>query len=97
MLAGMATTVRTIDGPRIRAARLANRMTQKALADAIGARERDVQRWESGAHRPSAKYLIPLLDVLPQLRGAQVMGRSLARPFLARLLPWLTRPRPVAA
>jgi len=54
----------TIIGARIRAARLARGLTQKAVGDALGINDRHVQAWESGRRNPGRKHLAKLAEVL---------------------------------
>lgn len=55
-------------GEKIRAARVAGKMTQKQLGIAIGfeekSAERMIQKWEYGTQRPSIDYLRPLANAL---------------------------------
>lgn len=56
-------------GEKIRAARVAKKMTQKQLGLAIGIEgdkvaENTVQKWEYGTQRPSIDYLRPLANAL---------------------------------
>lgn len=60
---GTTQTPQTI-GANIRTARLAQGMTQKDVADLIGATNRDVSRWESDRVEPGPKYRHLLARVL---------------------------------
>src|SRR5258708_1008425 len=51
-------------------------LTQRELADRIGASARTVENWESGVNYPSAKPLQALIAVLLESRGLTV-GREL--------------------
>ncbi len=55
-------------GEKIRAARVAKKMTQKQLGIILGfseaSAERRVQKWEYGAMQPSLQYLRPLANAL---------------------------------
>lgn len=44
--------------------RLAIRMTQKQLAEAIGASDRTLQKWERGETTPDGHYLLRLMNAL---------------------------------
>ena len=48
----------------IRAARAAANLTQTALADKIGVKQKDVSRWENGAREPSATWIKKLAEAL---------------------------------
>jgi transcriptional regulator with XRE-family HTH domain len=54
----------TIVGANIRAARDAADLTQRQLAERIGAEGVYISRWERGENSPSPKYLPLLADVL---------------------------------
>lgn len=78
--------------------------TQQQAATRLGVAVSTVAQWEGGKKEPQSRHL----RVLVREYGRPILaylfvpttkdkGRYLDRPFLARLLPWLTRPRPVAA
>jgi len=54
----------TIVGDNIRAARLENELTQRALADKIAIDPMSVSRWERGAVMPSHLNLLSLAEAL---------------------------------
>lgn len=47
-------------GPRIKAARLIRRMSQQALADAVGVSKMAISKYERGLINPSSKMLIAI-------------------------------------
>lgn len=51
-------------GQRLRAARKKRGMTQKALAEAVGARHNSVSNWEQDLNRPDTDTVRRLCDVL---------------------------------
>ena len=53
-----------IAGANIRSARLAADLTQRELADRLGAPDIYVSRWERGKNSPSPKFLPVIADVL---------------------------------
>lgn len=52
-------------GERLRAARLAAGMTQRELAERIGARHNSISNWEKDRNRPDADMIGKLCRVLP--------------------------------
>ena len=50
--------------PTLPELRLSHFLTQRALAERIGAHPRMVSAWEQGRHRPSMEYLRRLCEVL---------------------------------
>lgn len=57
------TGIAAVVGANLSAARRARGMTQHEVAAAIDARERMVQKWEKGKHRPHATYEQRLADL----------------------------------
>jgi len=51
-------------GFNLRLGRLAKEMTQRQVAEAVGAAPADVSRWERGKVEPSARFRFPLAEVL---------------------------------
>jgi transcriptional regulator with XRE-family HTH domain len=51
-------------GQRIRAARKANKMKQRQLAEAIGVARETVAQWERGFRQPEKRSLVALSAVL---------------------------------
>ncbi len=48
----------------IRTARLAATLTQAALADKVGVKQKDISRWENGVREPSAMWIKKLAEAL---------------------------------
>lgn len=61
-------------GTRMRALRKGLNLTQKAVADAVGARERYVSDWEREKTMPNARYLGPLAKTLGTTTDFLLMG-----------------------
>lgn len=53
-----------IIGANIRRLREAEGLTQSALADATGCREKQISHWERGRNVPSLRYLLALASAL---------------------------------
>ena len=51
-------------GEKLKAARLAAGMTQVQLAEAVGCKQKDISRYESGLHEPGALTLKKMAQVL---------------------------------
>lgn len=51
-------------GEKLRAARLAAGLSQAQLAEAVGCRQKDISRWESGLHEPGAGTLKKMAQAL---------------------------------
>lgn len=58
----LATTV----ADNVRAGRVAARLTQRELAEAVGVDQMVVSKWERGRHRPSQENMIRLSSLLSQ-------------------------------
>jgi transcriptional regulator with XRE-family HTH domain len=59
-----ASSIRTIIGDNIRAARLRKGLTQRELASLIDAPDMHISRWERGVHRPSEAAMTALAEAL---------------------------------
>ena len=66
-------------GLRIKKARLAQGMTQKELADAIGVSRGAVSMWESGANEPTLQMLQALTHILGVRYEILIFGEEEAR------------------
>lgn len=70
-------------GDRIRTARQAARLSQTALADAVGATQQQVSHWESGRKEPSLYYAARLARALgvtlDELAGVETSHPSMDR------------------
>lgn len=53
-------------GTQIRAARHKAGLTQAALAQLIGTRERNIIRWENGQHEPRWEHVVAIADATRQ-------------------------------
>ena len=62
-------------GNHLKMVRKSNNLTQKQLADAIGATENGVQNYERGARKPTFDMLIALADAL-EVSLDYLVGRS---------------------
>ena len=51
-------------GEKLKAARLAAGLTQTQLAEAVGCKQKDISRYESGLHEPGALTLKKIAQVL---------------------------------
>lgn len=51
-------------GENIKKARKASGITQKQLADKIGAYQKDVSRWEKGEHTPNIEAIADICNAL---------------------------------
>lgn len=51
-------------GEKLKAARQAAGMTQAQLAEAVGCKQKDISRYESGLHEPGALTLKKMAQVL---------------------------------
>lgn len=51
-------------GEKLKLARKAAGLTQQELAEELGCNQKDVSRWESGLHEPSALTLKRMAQVL---------------------------------
>lgn len=51
-------------GEKLKAARLAAGLSQAQLAEAVGCRQKDISRWESGQHEPGALTLKKMAQTL---------------------------------
>jgi len=58
-----------LQGPALRAKRVAAGLTQRALAARLGVTQEAVSAWERGLWRPSPKHLHELAHVLVVHRG----------------------------
>ena len=56
-------------GKKIKIARIENDMTQKDLADAIGALQKSISRYEAGISAPSLETLVKMAKVLKKPFG----------------------------
>ena len=56
-------------GKKIKIARIENDMTQKDLADAIGALQKSISRYETGMSAPSLETLVKMAKVLKKPFG----------------------------
>ena len=78
----MTTRERTL-ARAIRAARVRHQLTQRQLAERIGANQSAVSFWESGVESPTVEHLIALAAELPDIVES-FAGRE--RELLRRLL-----------
>lgn len=51
-------------GEKLKAARLSAGLTQTQLAEAVGCKQKDISRYESGLHEPGALTLKKIAQVL---------------------------------
>ena len=75
---------------RVRLARLARRMSQRALGDAIGVTFQQIQKYENGSNRISAGRLVKIaealsMDVRDLLRGEISDGSRAVREAASRV------------
>jgi transcriptional regulator with XRE-family HTH domain len=66
-------------GDRIKEARKAKNLTQKQLADIIGAKHSSISDWENNLHRPDIN-LIPLLSEALSVPGSWLLEEDLSAP-----------------
>jgi transcriptional regulator with XRE-family HTH domain len=62
-------------GARIRAYRIARKISQEELGEALGVTFQQVQKYEKGANRISGSRLVKLCEVL-QVRAEQILGND---------------------